>query len=44
MKPRYLKLDAGILSQKITLSNEFIQNIENEKVLWLYIFNSRQEK
>jgi len=31
MKPRDLKLDAEILSQKITLINEFVQNIESEK-------------
>jgi len=31
MKPRDLKLDAEILSQKITLNIEFIQNIESEK-------------
>jgi len=31
MKPRDLKLGAEILSQKITLSSDFIKNVENEK-------------
>jgi len=31
MKPRDLKLDAEILSQNITLSSDFIKNVENEK-------------
>ena len=31
MTPRDLKLDAEIPSQKITLSSDFIINIENEK-------------
>jgi len=31
MKPRDLKLDAEMLSHKISLINEFIKNIESEK-------------
>ena len=31
MTPRDLKLDAEIPSQKITLSSDFIKNVENEK-------------
>jgi len=31
MKLRDLELDVEILSQKITLSSDFIKNVENEK-------------
>jgi len=31
MKPSNLKLDAEILRQKISLTSEFIKNIESEK-------------
>jgi hypothetical protein len=30
-EPRYLKLEAEVISQKITLSSDFIKNYENKK-------------
>ena len=44
MKPRGFKFDADILSQKITLINECIQNIESEQQHYDYKFLTVRKK
>ena len=44
IKPRYFKLDAEILSKKITLINEFFKIIESKKKYYDYKFFTVREK